>query len=702
MTWKIHYRAIAELPKLMWLAIIEPQRRTVRILHGPAVECRDEWMVEGIWDGEFARGEFHRSEHFFGSGIRVEGDRVYCVPSSALVDRLFYCVRKETTLVSNSLIALLAFTGSKLDSRHDYKAESFTILEGLERYRHEFTVVNPEIDRFYQIFHDTIVIDGQGMTFERRSRVHEISSFAQYYSLLNGVLIGLKANFTSPDRRARLDAFTTLSSGYDSTAVACLASAIGVKTCFVSRRSNSIMPAWVDRHRTSDDGGPIADALAMQAIDLSHRISSSSDDELYFYAVDPARTELVFHTMTAHIERNCQAAVVFTGYHGDKMWDAQLEEHYLNDQIMRGDISGLRLAEIRLKSGFIHAAVPFIFARSVASISKISESPEMDPWRLRNAYDRPIPRRISETAGVGRQLFGVRKKMVSTSHAYPRNAQLRKRFFEHLETDYRLKPARVHASMALDRASHAFLRALSHLGPIRRSQAARDWTHDRLRALERKPILRTGLELQSLLFLWSTDVLAQNTAVILQRTLGSSVLLSARRSAPCGFDRRDVDLFHLHHRVERALRGCLVGISRCFDQHARRDLPRQAPLVLAPPALALGAAVADDGVPVAIGLGLILGDDLEREGLALLERRAAVQAEALHAEHGKFDCEHLPLFAVRKVARRLVDRLYSTVRKSLRVKAGCFFGVAVIPKTNHVLSHRLPPLRRPASGSSLQ
>lgn len=521
MTWKIHYQPIAELPKLMWLAAIQPDRRTVRALHGPAVECRDEWMVEGIWDAEFSRGEFHRSEHFFGSGIRVDGDRVYCVPSSALVDRLFYCVRKQTTLVSNSLILLLAFTDSKLDRTHDYKAESSTILEGLEHYKHEFTVVNPEIDRFYQVYHDNIVIDGDGMSLERRSRIHDISCFEQYHALLNDVLNRLKDNYTGPHRTVRLGAFATLSSGYDSTAVACLARAIGVETCFTSSRSNSTMPAWIDKHRAYDDGGAIADALAMKNIHLSHHICSSSDDELYFYAVDPAKTELVFHSMTAHIEKSCQAAVVFTGYHGDKMWDSKLEEHYLNDQIMRGDISGLRLSEIRLKSGFIHAAVPFIFARSVASISKISDSPEMDPWRLRNSYDRPIPRRISESAGVGRQLFGIRKKMVSTSQAYPRNAQLRRRFLEFLENDYRLKPGMVHLSMAFDKASHAFLRALSHLPPVERSKSARTWTHARLRSLERKPLPRKGLDLQSLLFLWSTDVLARNTAAILQKNIGS-------------------------------------------------------------------------------------------------------------------------------------------------------------------------------------
>src|ERR1700741_1434811 len=129
MTWKINYRPIGELPKLMWLAVVQPESKTLTVLHGSAVECRDQWFVEGIWDGEFARGEFHRSEHFFGSGVRVDGDRVYCVASSALVDPLFYCRQGETTMVSNSAILLLAFTDSHLDKRHDYNVESSSILQ---------------------------------------------------------------------------------------------------------------------------------------------------------------------------------------------------------------------------------------------------------------------------------------------------------------------------------------------------------------------------------------------------------------------------------------------------------------------------------------------------------------------------------------------------------------------------------------------
>src|SRR5713101_7398996 len=100
----------------------------------------------------------------------------------------------------------------------------------------------------------------------------------------------------------------------------------------------------------------------------------------------------------------------------------------------------------------------------------------------------------------------------------------------------------------------------------------------------------------------------------------SSPIISA---VPRGLDRGDVDLLHFHHRIKRPLCFSAADLQR-LDQHARRDLPGDAPLVLAPAALALLAIIANDGVPVAVGLLLIVGGDLEREGFVMLERRTAV------------------------------------------------------------------------------
>src|SRR5215212_10710644 len=73
--------------------------------------------------------------------------------------------------------------------------------------------------------------------------------------------------------------------------------------------------------------------------------------------------------------------------------------------------------------------------------------------------------------------------------------------------------------------------------------------------------------------------------------------------APHGrFDFGDVDLAHRHHRFERALGRRAIRILLGFEQDLRGDLPREAPFVLAPAAGAFLAAIADNRVPVAVGL----------------------------------------------------------------------------------------------------
>src|SRR3954452_22499104 len=108
-----------------------------------------------------------------------------------------------------------------------------------------------------------------------------------------------------------------------------------------------------------------------------------------------------------------------------------------------------------------------------------------------------------------------------------------------------------------------------------------------------------------------------------------------------GLDRGDVDLPHRHHGFHGPLRGGAIRIGRRLEQDARRDLPGEAPAVLAPAASALLAAVADDRVPVTVGLFLVLGQDHETDRLVRLEIRPSIQADVGLPKDGELDGEIL-------------------------------------------------------------
>src|SRR5688572_6172392 len=151
------------------------------------------------------------------------------------------------------------------------------------------------------------------------------------------------------------------------------------------------------------------------------------------------------------------------------------------------------------------------------------------------------------------------------------------------------------------------------------------------------------------------------------------------------FDCSDVDLRHLHHRVERALRGSGIGIGDRFRQDDRCDLPGHSPFVLAPAARALLATVADDRVPITIRFRLVGGCDLKRERFVVLERRSPVEAEARNAHHRKLDGQHVAFLPRRKVSRCAVHCGDGRIGKGLSVEPRRVLGVAIIPKTNRVL-----------------
>ena len=53
---KFEYLLNKELPPLAWLADIKNE--IVALLHGENVECRNEFFVEGAWNGNFSSGDF--------------------------------------------------------------------------------------------------------------------------------------------------------------------------------------------------------------------------------------------------------------------------------------------------------------------------------------------------------------------------------------------------------------------------------------------------------------------------------------------------------------------------------------------------------------------------------------------------------------------------------------------------------------------
>jgi hypothetical protein len=509
----IIYKRIVGLPKLAWLAEVDLRTNACTVRHGEGVETHSEWAVEGVWDAPFENGAFHQSENFFGSGVRQEGARLYFAPSTAVTDRLLWAQHGQRIIVSNSLPLLLAFLGAKLDPAHDYGRESLTSLLGIRRYERRFHLIHPDIDAAFQLYHDRLVVEDGRVTIHTYGHGETFATYEQYIARLRGVLAALAENYRSPRRRHRFSTFTTISSGYDSTAVATLVKDLDVDVCFGSARSNTPLPHWLAPKVAVDNGLPNAERLGLRCEVLDDRKSQVTEDELFFLAPSTADAEIIFHSLARHIAKRCDAAVVFTGYHGDKVWERTTPEQYLGEDMIRGDTSGLNLGEIRLHAGFIHVPVPLILAQSIRSLVAISGSDAMRPWRLDNSYDRPIPRRIAESAGLPRASFGMVKKAVTKHYAFPMNPALRRKFFHFLE-----RP-------------ELFGYAFNILNQVV-FRARRAWLYATIR--DRRKILQTytpravfwrEMDFRNLMFVWANQILAERFA----RALHATVARDAQR-----------------------------------------------------------------------------------------------------------------------------------------------------------------------------
>jgi hypothetical protein len=237
--------------------------------------------------------------------------------------------------------------------------------------------------------------------------------------------------------------------------------------------------------------------------------SNISEDELFFLSTNYGKSknqavlnEIAFSPMAAHIEQHCSAAVLFTGYHGDKVWDINTPEQFLGDELVRQDVA-FGFSEIRLKSGFINIAVPYVLARNIRSIVAISRSNGMKPWSLHNNYDRPIPRRIAESSGVNREAFGMQKKGVGR-HFYrlPMSRDQRRLFLQYLKERHNMSPWFVYVNHVLNQSAFLFRKVVSRI--------------TRVNLKYHKPItFWPNLDISFLMWVWATHLLRDRVAQVL-------------------------------------------------------------------------------------------------------------------------------------------------------------------------------------------
>ena len=401
------FKEVSHLPRLAWCACMEGGKGEVIVYHGPWVETRDTFFCEGVWNGLFQDGGFDTATLMMGSGGKLRDDSVVFATPCHTLERLFSLRVGNKLLISSSLPFLLSLSGQRLDRHYPhYHADFATISDGYKRYKKSIpTERGDHIELHY--FANIRVDPSLVLVREEKVLPAGFENFEDYEAFLVDGVHAIGANATDSMRKIQYKAITSISSGYDSPTCAVLAREIGCKEALTitDPRDMSGRGGADD----SDDGSEIAKYLGMHPVPFERAayLRRTEFSEAEFLVAGTLGGDIFMSAFEEHLD----ATLFFVGHHGDHVWSKRPKT--LSSEIVRHGTSGDNLGEFRSRVGFVLVPLAFFGCTHIDDLVKISASEDMARWSNGSWYDRPIARRIVETAGVPRSLFGNKKKAVA-------------------------------------------------------------------------------------------------------------------------------------------------------------------------------------------------------------------------------------------------------------------------------------------------
>ncbi len=406
--WQFDMRRQPTVPPLAWVAAVRPRRVTVDC--GESVRTFDGGLVEGTWVGSADPAQLPESTTVFGSGMVVRDGNLFAVPPTHHLECIYYARTSEAVAVSNSLVGLLAATGLELDPAVNYPGRFLESVrsvwmideprDGRLRLRHQrFEIPTTTVPITGWFVENLLITPDLTVEASRRPREAPFASFADYKARITAATASLIAN------GAPYKPVVALSAGYDSTAVAAVVaaaapgqvSAVGFATARPPRGSTQ---------EGDDSGAAAAAVLGMPFTTYERGAYKSRDDlaEAELLASGMAGEDTVLLSLEPALER----AMLINGYWGGPEFAFSTRDAY--QKVAPITTSGAGITEYRLRADFAWVPLPLFGAIRTLDAPNLLDRSEMDPFRVGGHYDRPIPRRLIEEAGIKRGTFAQAKR----------------------------------------------------------------------------------------------------------------------------------------------------------------------------------------------------------------------------------------------------------------------------------------------------
>jgi hypothetical protein len=325
----------------------------------------------------------------------VRGDEIVAFTPGHIFDRLFLIRQKERLLLSNSLPFVLKAAGTRLHPRDLFYHWRFGVIQA---HRQTAPLERGTVEFFHNV--NIAISQDHQVRCEPKPPSPDFDSFADYKEKVHALLEEVSEAVRGQD--IGYEPVSTISSGYDSAAAAVLAKSIGAKRTLTISDSRY-------GEAGDDSGEAIALRLGLSASirtrDDYHRAGLEAERLFYLYGLPE---DIIFHSFRDELSRT----LLFTGHKGDTMWarDGRPVGSWSLDP------GGATMQCFRLRTDFVHFPPAFFGWARHSKVIELSRSEEMEPWSVGGSYDRPIPRRIVEEAGVPRDWFGAKKRAVSAMY----------------------------------------------------------------------------------------------------------------------------------------------------------------------------------------------------------------------------------------------------------------------------------------------
>lgn len=401
--WAFSATVEPTLPALAWVARIRPG--VVEVACGNSVRVEPEGIFEGVWAGDDALESVASATTVFGSGVVRRGGDLLLIGPSHSFEGVYFDESGGALVCSNSLVGLLVSTGRELDPRQPYpqiflRAAAIkwfpqdTARGPLHGAGFDIPVIGGSVAAVY---YENLRI-GTDLTTEIEAKLRErtFTSFADYRQRLFAMTESVLAQ-----ARPR-EAVVALSSGYDSTATAAVAAQFG------ARRAISFADA---RGSVPDSGEPTAEALGMK-LEIADRLAyrrSRDLPEAEFLATGMSGEDVIFSAF----EEQLRSGLLLTGYWSGHVWQKFTTPYGWWSAPV--DVAGNSLTEFRLRTDFIHVPLPHFGAIQDPRMSTMANDADMLQFHVGGGYDRPVPRRLAEEAGVPRGTFAFSKRAANAN-----------------------------------------------------------------------------------------------------------------------------------------------------------------------------------------------------------------------------------------------------------------------------------------------